>query len=150
MIAKCSQRRHFKKAPFGGRRGVGHRLLRHPLRLLHLHHRVAEWADAGGVDECRGGPLAANGCAELVHVRKGHVEPPRFPSEHRNHVLELFLRLVRLRSNMVLLYRNQLFKSDNTTKLDYFKSLDNLFDHTAQHQFSLRINYLIDFNRISR
>ena len=53
-------------------------------------------------------------------------------------------------SNMVLLYRNQLFKSDNTTKLDYFKSLDNLFDHTAQHQFSLRINYLIDFNRISR
>ena len=53
-------------------------------------------------------------------------------------------------SNMVLLYRNQLFKSDNATKLDYFKSLGNLFDHTAQHQFSLRINYLIDFNRISR
>ena len=53
-------------------------------------------------------------------------------------------------SNMVFLYRNQLFKSDNATKLDYFKSLGNLFDHTAQHQFSLRINYLIDFNRLSR
>ena len=53
-------------------------------------------------------------------------------------------------SNMVLLYRNQLFKSDNATNLDYFKSLGNLFDHTAQHQFSIRINYLIDFNRISR
>ena len=49
-------------------------------------------------------------------------------------------------SNLVLLYRNQLFKRDNDTKLDYLRSLNNLFDHTAQHQFSLRINYLIDFN----
>jgi len=53
-------------------------------------------------------------------------------------------------SNLVLLYRNQLFKSDNATKLDYLGSLNNLFDHTAQHQFSLRINYLIDFNRIRK
>ena len=53
-------------------------------------------------------------------------------------------------SNLVLLYRNQLFKNDNNTKLDYFRSLNNLFDHTAQHQFSLRINYLIDFNRIMK
>ena len=49
-------------------------------------------------------------------------------------------------SNLVLLYRNQLFKSDNATKLDYLGSLNNLFDHAAQHQFSLRINYLIDLN----
>ena len=49
-------------------------------------------------------------------------------------------------SNLVLLYRNQLFKSDNDTKLDYFGSLNNLFYDSAQHQFSLRINYLIDFN----
>ena len=53
-------------------------------------------------------------------------------------------------SNLVLLYRNQLFKNDNDTKLDYFRSLNNLFDNTAQHQFSLRINYLIDFNRIMK
>ena len=53
-------------------------------------------------------------------------------------------------SNLVLLYRNQLFNRDTATELDYSESLDNLFDHTAQHQFSLRINYLIDFNRISR
>ena len=53
-------------------------------------------------------------------------------------------------SNLVLLYRNQLFKSDNATKLDYFGSLNNLFDLTAQHQFSIRVNYLIDFNRISK
>ena len=51
-------------------------------------------------------------------------------------------------SNLVLLYRNQLFKSDSATKLDYLGSLNNLFDNIAQHQFSLRINYLIDFNLI--
>ncbi|MDG2483760.1 MAG: DUF5916 domain-containing protein [Flavobacteriaceae bacterium] len=53
-------------------------------------------------------------------------------------------------SNLVLLYRNQLFSRDNTTELDYFGSLDNLFDQTTQHQFSLRINYLIDFNRLRK
>ena len=53
-------------------------------------------------------------------------------------------------SNMVLLYRNQLFNRDNTNEMDYFRSLGNLFDQTTQHQFSLRINYLIDFNRIRK
>jgi hypothetical protein len=53
-------------------------------------------------------------------------------------------------SNLVLLYRNQLFKNDSVTKLDYLGSLNNLFEHTAQHQFSLRINYLIDFNLTKR
>ena len=53
-------------------------------------------------------------------------------------------------SNMVLLYRNQLFNRNTATELDYFGSLDNLFDQTTQHQFSLRINYLIDFNRIKK
>jgi len=53
-------------------------------------------------------------------------------------------------SNLVILYRNQLFSRDNTTELDYFGSLDNLFDQTTQHQFSLRINYLIDFNRLRK
>ena len=53
-------------------------------------------------------------------------------------------------SNLVLLYRNQLFNRDTATELDYSESLDNLFDQSTQHQFSLRINYLIDFNRIRR
>ena len=53
-------------------------------------------------------------------------------------------------SNLVLLYRNQLFNRDTATELDYSGSLDNLFDQTTQHQFSLRINYLIDFNRMRR
>ena len=51
-------------------------------------------------------------------------------------------------SNLVLLYRNQLFNRDTATELDYSESLDNLFDQSTQHQFSLRINYQIDFNRI--
>ena len=50
-------------------------------------------------------------------------------------------------SNMILLYRNQLFNNDNSVGLDYLQSLNNLFDFNAQHQLSLRINYLIDFNR---
>ena len=44
-------------------------------------------------------------------------------------------------SNMVFLYRNQLFTNDNVTDLDYFASLSNLFDQPTQHQFSIRINY---------
>ena len=50
-------------------------------------------------------------------------------------------------SNMILLYRNQLFNNDNSVGLDYLQSLNNLFDFNAQHQVSLRINYLINFNR---
>ena len=53
-------------------------------------------------------------------------------------------------SNLVLLYRNQLFNRDTATELDYSGSLDNLFYQTTEHQFSLRINYLIDFNRMRR
>jgi len=51
-------------------------------------------------------------------------------------------------SNMVFLYRNQLFTNDNATDLDYYASLSNLFGQPTQHQFSIRINYLIDYNRI--
>ena len=50
-------------------------------------------------------------------------------------------------SNMILLYRNQLFNNDNSVGLDYLQSLNNLFDFNAQHQLSLRINYLINLNR---
>ena len=50
-------------------------------------------------------------------------------------------------SNKILLYRNQLFNNDNSVGLDYLQSLNNLFDFNAQHQLSLRINYLINLNR---
>ncbi len=53
-------------------------------------------------------------------------------------------------SNMVLQYRNQLFNLDNASKLDYHTSLNNLFSTPIEHQISLRINYLIDYNSIRR
>ena len=53
-------------------------------------------------------------------------------------------------SNVVLLYRNQLFNQDNNSGLDYYKSLKNLFDNPLTHQFSIRINYLIDYNRLRK
>jgi len=53
-------------------------------------------------------------------------------------------------SNLVFLYRNQIFNRDNKSGLDYYKSLKNLFDIPIQHQLSLRLNYLIDVNRFKR
>ena len=53
-------------------------------------------------------------------------------------------------SNLVFLYRNQIFNRDNNSGLDYYKSLKNLFDIPIEHQLSLRLNYLIDVNRFRR
>ena len=53
-------------------------------------------------------------------------------------------------SNLVFLYRNQIFNRDNKSGLDYYKSLKNLFDIPIEHQLSLRLNYLIDINRFKR
>ena len=49
-------------------------------------------------------------------------------------------------SNLIFLYRNQIFNRDNQSGLDYYKSLKNLFETPVEHQISLRINYLIDAN----
>ena len=49
-------------------------------------------------------------------------------------------------SNLIFLYRNQIFNRDNQSGLDYYKSLKNLFEIPVEHQISLRINYLIDAN----
>ena len=53
-------------------------------------------------------------------------------------------------SNLIFLYRNQIFNRDNQSGLDYYKSLNNLFEIPMEHQFSLRINYLIDVNRFNK
>ena len=49
-------------------------------------------------------------------------------------------------SEASLLYRNQIFNSDDLSSLGYTESLGNLFDQPIQHTFSLRITYFIDFN----
>jgi hypothetical protein len=53
-------------------------------------------------------------------------------------------------SNLVFLYRNQIFNRNNESGLDYYKSLKKLFDIPIEHQLSLRINYLIDVNRFKK
>ncbi len=53
-------------------------------------------------------------------------------------------------SNMVLLYRNQIFNRDNQSGINYYNSLKNLFETSTEHQLSLRLNYLIDYNKIKK
>ena len=51
-------------------------------------------------------------------------------------------------SEATLLYRNQIFKQDEQSSLDYGESLSNLFDEPTQHTVSLRITYFIDYNNV--
>lgn len=51
-------------------------------------------------------------------------------------------------SEASLLYRNQIFNSDNLATLNYEESLNNLFDQPVQHTVSLRVTYFIDFNNV--
>ena len=53
-------------------------------------------------------------------------------------------------STITIQYKNQRFNRDNKSNLDYYKSLKNLFELPLQHQFSLRINYLIDYNKLKK
>jgi hypothetical protein len=51
-------------------------------------------------------------------------------------------------SEAILLYRNSIFNQDELSYLDFQQSLDNLFNRPARHNFSLRIVYYIDYNRV--
>ena len=51
-------------------------------------------------------------------------------------------------SEASLLYRNQIFNSDDLSSLGYTESLGNLFDQPIQHTISLRVTYFIDFNNV--
>ena len=47
-------------------------------------------------------------------------------------------------------YKNQIFNRDNQSELSYHESFKNLFEISMEHQISLRINYLIDFDKLKR
>jgi len=51
-------------------------------------------------------------------------------------------------SEATLLYRNQIFNSDDQSQLNYTESLSSLFDQPLQHTVSLRVTYFIDYNNI--
>ena len=57
---------------------------------------------------------------------------------------------IRDRSTIVLNYKNQIFDRNKRSGLNYYKSLKNLFEIPIEHQLSLRINYLIDSNKLKR
>ena len=52
-------------------------------------------------------------------------------------------------SEASLLYRNQIFNSDNQATLGYTESLNNLFKQSIQNTISLRVTYFLDYNNIS-
>ena len=53
-------------------------------------------------------------------------------------------------STIILNYKNQIFDRNKRSSFNYYKSLKNLFEIPIEHQLSLRINYLIDANKLKR
>ena len=53
-------------------------------------------------------------------------------------------------SSATILYRNQIYSNDDQSLISYTESLDNLFGKDIGHQFSIRINYFLDYNRLKK
>ncbi len=53
-------------------------------------------------------------------------------------------------SFLTALYRNQLFNQTNQAASDFSQSLDRLFNQDTQHTISIRLQYFIDVNTISK
>ena len=53
-------------------------------------------------------------------------------------------------SKATLLYRNNIFDENDVSGISYYNSTKDLFNKPLNHQFSLRINYFIDFNLIKK
>ena len=51
-------------------------------------------------------------------------------------------------SQLIAFYRNSIFNSDTNSNLDFFENLDNLFQQSQRHTFSVRFVYFIDYNKL--
>ena len=51
-------------------------------------------------------------------------------------------------SEMIFLYRNSVFNLDDRSALAYTESLEDLFEHPARHNLSLRIVYYLGYNTL--
>ena len=51
-------------------------------------------------------------------------------------------------SQLIALYRNSIFNQDQLADLNFKENLDNLFDESILHNFSLRLVYYIDYNKL--
>ncbi|WP_372745895.1 DUF5916 domain-containing protein [Lutibacter sp.] len=50
-------------------------------------------------------------------------------------------------SQLIGLYRNSIFNEDQLSDLNFKENLENLFDQSILHNFSLRLVYYIDYNK---
>ena len=53
-------------------------------------------------------------------------------------------------SQLVALYRNQLFNSTSESRDSFGESLGNLFDQDIQHTFSVKMVYFLDYNSLKQ
>ena len=51
-------------------------------------------------------------------------------------------------SQLIAFYKNSIFNSDINSNLNFFQNLDNLFEQSQSHTFSVRFVYFIDYNSI--
>ena len=53
-------------------------------------------------------------------------------------------------SQLIAFYRNSIFNFDNDADLTFTQNLENLFNQSQQHTFSLRFVYFIDYNKLKK
>ncbi|MFK8058958.1 MAG: DUF5916 domain-containing protein [Polaribacter sp.] len=51
-------------------------------------------------------------------------------------------------SQLIAFYRNSIFNSDTNSNLSFSDNLENLFDQSQRHTFSVRFVYFIDYNKL--
>ena len=51
-------------------------------------------------------------------------------------------------SQLVAFYRNSIFSDNEAVDLNFSENLNNLFQESNQHTFSLRLVYFIDYNNL--
>ena len=51
-------------------------------------------------------------------------------------------------SQLVALYRNTIFNEDDLSDLNFGENLDNLFNEPVRHNFSIKLIYFLDYNKL--
>ena len=51
-------------------------------------------------------------------------------------------------SQLIAFYRNSIFNEDSNANLSFFENVENLFQQSNRHTFSVRLVYFIDYNAI--
>ncbi|QVY66967.1 DUF5916 domain-containing protein [Polaribacter sp. Q13] len=51
-------------------------------------------------------------------------------------------------SQLIAFYRNSIFNEDTNSNLNFRENIDNLFNQSQRHTFSIRLVYFIDYNKL--